>query len=94
MVENTRKTLHTGTFKPVNLPEPLNMRENSCGFPVKLTGRHSEEVAAIETSWRIDDEWWRSEPVSRAYYAVMLASGKRMVVFKNLVDSHWYRQSY
>ena len=70
------------------------MSENSCGFPVKLVGKRSEEVITIETNWRIDDEWWRSEPVSRAYFAIMLASGKRMVVFKNLIDNRWYRQSY
>jgi hypothetical protein len=51
-------------------------------------------VAAIDDRWRIDDEWWRREPVSRLYYAVLLASGQRLVLYKNLTNDCWYRQSY
>ena len=36
----------------------------------------------------------RSEPVSRLYYAVILASGQRLILSKNLIANCWYRQSY
>ncbi len=94
MVEDTGKTQHPGAFKPINLPEPLPVQENPQGDPAALKGRKDDRVAAVERRWRIDDEWWRAEPVSRTYYAVLLASGKRAVIFKNMIDGGWYRQSY
>ncbi len=51
-------------------------------------------IASIDERWRIDDEWWRREPVSRLYYSVRLASGHRLVLYKDLANNSWYRQSY
>ena len=94
MVADTGKTLRTDTSKPVNLPEPLSVEESTDGLPVAVRLKRRQKIIAIEDCWRIDDEWWRSEPVSRLYYAVILASGQRMVLSKNLIDKCWYRQSY
>ena len=94
MVADTGKTLCTDTIKPVNLPEPLQVEESPSGLPCAVRLKRRQSIIAIEDYWRIDDEWWRSEPVSRLYYAVILASGQRMVISKNLIDNSWYRQSY
>ena len=94
MVADTGKTLRTDTTKPVNLPEPLSVEENPVGLPVAVRVKQRQKIIAIEDCWRIDDEWWRSEPVSRLYYAVILASRQRLVLSKNLIDKCWYRQSY
>jgi hypothetical protein len=94
MVADTGKTLRPDTIKPVNLPEPLQVEESPTGLPVAVRRKRRQSIIAIEDCWRIDDEWWRSEPVSRLYYAVILASGQRMVLSKNLIDNSWYRQSY
>jgi hypothetical protein len=94
MVTDTGKTLRADTIKPVNLPEPVHVEENSAGLPTAVRLKRRQSITAIEDCWRIDDEWWRSEPVSRLYYAVILASGQRMVLSKNLIDKCWYRQSY
>jgi hypothetical protein len=94
MVENTGKTLRADTIKPVNLPEAVQVEEDRTGLPAFLKTKRRQKIIAIEDRWRIDDEWWRSEPVSRLYYAVVLASGQRLVLSKNLVDNNWYRQSY
>jgi len=94
MVQNTGKTPCAGTTKPVNLPEPVRVEEDPCGVPVALKTMRRQAIVAIEDRWRIDDEWWRSEPVSRLYYAVRLASGQRLVLSKNLINKCWYRQSY
>jgi hypothetical protein len=51
-------------------------------------------VIAIEDRWRIDDEWWRNEPVSRFYYSVRFASGQRLVLYKDLIQGKWYKQTY
>ena len=94
MVTDTGKTLRTDSIKPVNLPEPLQVEESPAGLPSFVRLKRRQKIIAIEDCWRIDDEWWRSEPVSRLYYAVILASGQRIVLSKNLIDSSWYRQTY
>jgi hypothetical protein len=94
MVADTGKTLRTDTIKPVNLPEPLQVEETPAGLPAAVRLKRRQTIIAIEDCWRIDDEWWRSEPVSRLYYAVILTSGQRMVLSKNLINNSWYRQTY
>ena len=94
MVADTGKTLRADTAKPVNLPEPMAVEENADGLPAFVKLKRRQKIIAVEDCWRIDDEWWRSEPVSRLYYTVILASGQRLVLSKNLVANSWYRQSY
>ena len=94
MVENSGKTLHPGTFKPVNLPEPVRVEEDPEDLPVAVRLPRRQVVIAIEDRWRLDDEWWRSEAVSRLYYAVRLASGQRLTLFRDIITAIWYRQSY
>jgi len=94
MVADTGKALRADTLKPLNLPEPVNVEEDARGLPVALKTKRRQIITAIEDRWRIDDEWWRREPVARLYYAVRLASGQAMVLCHNLADGRWYRQSY
>ena len=94
MVENTGKTLCADTYKPVNTPEPVHVEDDASGLPLAVRLPRRQRVAAIEDRWRIDDEWWRAEPVARLYCAVLLASGQRLVLFKDLINNCWYRQSY
>ena len=90
----------------MNLPEPITVDEDACGFPVAVrvcrrgtgTARTAVarklEVASVEDTWRIDDEWWREGPVSRLYYAVLCPAGQRLVIYKDLESGKWYRQGY
>lgn len=94
MVEDTGKAPGTGTYQPVNAPEPVVVEADASGLPTAVRVARRQPIAAIEDRWRIDDEWWRSEPVSRCYYAVRLNSGRRLVIFADLVGGRWYRQSY
>lgn len=94
MVENTGETLRAGAYKPLNTPEILRVKEDDAGRPLVIMGRRRMGIEAIDDRWRLDDEWWRSEPVSRLYYAVRLASGQKLVLYKDLVTGGWYRQSY
>jgi hypothetical protein len=70
------------------------VEESPAGLPSFVRLKRRQKIIAVEDCWRIDDEWWRSEPVSRLYYAVILASGQRIVLSKNLIDRSWYRQTY
>ncbi|MBN1692451.1 MAG: hypothetical protein JW845_02730 [Dehalococcoidales bacterium] len=94
MVEDTGKALRPGTYKPVNTPEELKVEEDAEGLPVTVKGKRRQAVISIEDRWRIDDEWWRAAPVSRLYYNVLLASGQRAVLYKDLISNKWYEQEY
>jgi hypothetical protein len=92
MVQNSGKTLRTDAIK-LNTPEPIRVKEDHSNSPlmVKTTSR-LVGIRAIDDKWRLDDEWWRSAPVSRLYYAVLLVSGQRLVIYKDLIANCWYRQ--
>jgi len=94
MVENTGKTLRADTYKPVNTPEPVKIEEDASGLPLAVRMKRRQAVTAIEDKWRLDDEWWRTEAISRLYYNVLLASGQRLVLYKDLVTGGWYQQDY
>jgi len=95
MVQNSGKTLRPGlSLRRINLPEPLEVAESDSGRPLEVRSQGRQAVSAIEDMWRIDDEWWRSEPISRLYYAVLLNSGQRLAVYKDLIAGKWYRQGY
>ena len=94
MVQDTRKALHADTLKPLNLPESISVKEDSSGLPTEIKTGRWQAVDDIEGSWRIDDEWWRLCPTSRRYFVVRLVEGRRLVIFKDLIDDRWYRQSY
>lgn len=94
MVQNTGTTLRAGAYRPVNAPEPVQVEEDAAGLPLAVREKRQPAITAIKDRWRLDDEWWRSEPVVRLYYAVRLASGQRLVLYKDLGTGCWYRQSY
>ena len=79
-------------YKPLNMPEQLVVREDSTGKPIRV-GKGYLIVADIEDKWRIDDEWWRTEPISSMYYSISLNNGMRLIIYKDLIKGHWYRQT-
>ena len=72
-------------------PEPLFVRQDTAGSPVRAGKRN---VTSVEDRWRIDDDWWRQAPISRMYFSVVLDNGKRTVIYKDLITGRWYRQEY
>jgi len=94
VVENPGETLRTGVYKPLNTPDLVRVEETAEGLPMAVMGKRWQRVEAIDDCWRLDDEWWRPEPVSRLYYSIRLTSGQKMAIYKDLTDGSWYRQSY
>jgi hypothetical protein len=72
----------------------VSVEEDAAGLPIALKKKRRQVIAAIDDRWRIDDEWWRQEPVVRLYYAVRLASGERLVLYRDMVNGGWYQQGY
>jgi hypothetical protein len=79
-------------YKLLNMPEQLMVLENSTVKPIRV-GKGNLIVTDIEDKWRIDDEWWRIEPISRIYHSISLDNGMRMVIYKDLITGRWYRQT-
>ncbi len=95
MVKNTGKALRLDAGRAVNAPEPVKVEEvSSDNLPLAVWAPRRQVIITIEDRWRIDDEWWRAEPVSRLYYGITLAGGLQMILFKDLVNGGWFRQSY
>ena len=93
MVKDSGKTVCINSVKPVNTPKPVSVQETSGGLPAAVKMAKLQVIASIEDRWRIDDEWWRTEPISRLYYIVLLASGHRLILYKDLINKCWYCQA-
>jgi hypothetical protein len=94
VVADTGKTLRADAYRPVNTPEPLRVEVDAAGLPAAVRLKRRQAVISIEDKWRIDDEWWRAGAISRLYYNVLLASGQRLVLYKDLISGEWYSQEY
>ncbi len=82
------------TLTPLNAPRPLEVTTAADGAPGAITwdGRRVA-VESVLDNWRIDDEWWREE-ISRRYYHLLLADGRTLTVFTDLIAGGWFAQRY
>jgi hypothetical protein len=54
---------------------------------------HTREIARVQDSWQVDDEWWR-EPISRRYLQVILRDGAMRTLFHDRITNRWFEQTY
>ena len=94
MVEDPRAKTNPGPIRPLGLPQPLDVRAEPTGRPIAVRIGRRWLAAQVLDRWRIDDEWWRREPLSRAYFAVLLSNGHQLTLFQDLVTSRWFRQHH
>ncbi len=93
MVQNPRKTPGSGALRPLNLPVPIAVEEDARQRPLALIQRGRRlRVVTIDGRWKIDEEWWRENPIVRMYYQVTTGDGRRITVFRDLTTGKWYRQ--
>lgn len=65
------------------------------GVPVRLRlDRRWQNVRLVRRPWRIDQHWWRAEPISRLYYRVAPQDGPELTVYRNLIGGTWAQQDY
>lgn len=93
MVKDTRAPGSADAIRALSQPVPLAVKADREGNPVsvRLKGRWLK-VESIADRWRIDDEWWRSDPVTRVYYECMVDQGLKVAVFHDLVAGQWFQQ--
>ena len=95
MVENPRAETRANPLRPINEPVPIEMDGGDGESPVRLCiKRRWLAVSEWRDRWRIDDEWWRAEEISRLYFKVLLEDGREMTIYRALVKRRWYLQSY
>jgi hypothetical protein len=49
----------------------------------------------LDDTWKVGpDEWWRgpSHAIERMYYELRLEDGRRLTVFRDMVNGGWFRQ--
>ena len=70
-------------------PEPAAVAADGRGVPVALG------PAAVETvreEWVVEDRWWTGRPLRRRYFELVLANGRNVVVFHDLIGGVWFMQ--
>jgi hypothetical protein len=95
MVAHSRATLGAHSLRALNLPSRLTVVADEHGFP--LTVRRAawpgpRTVTRVQDVWRIDDEWWREQPISRLYYLLLLDPDSLLTIFHDLIADAWYEQ--
>ena len=93
MVENSGTPKSAGAFLPINPPYSIQVQVGRDGKPrmIWVRGRPFA-IKEITDRWRIDDEWWTEQPISRMYYECVLSNGRRIVVFLDLITIQWFQQ--
>ena len=95
MVGNTRATSDTRRIRRLKTPRALAIEASEAGVPLRLRlGGVWQDVALVRRPWRIDQHWWRGEPVRRDYFRVAPADGPPLTVYRDEVTAAWFRQEY
>jgi len=95
VVPNPRTSRRPRRLRSLNRPRPTRVDTDDDGVPtaVHISSRRLAVESALET-WRIDDEWWRPQPISRLYWRLLLEDGRTIDVFQDLITGKWARQTY
>src|SRR5690242_2336268 len=86
------------TLRQLGAPRRVSVEPDERGHPRAVFRERAQRwirVASIQDRWRIDDCWWQVEyggGISRMYYAVELAGGQLMTVYRDLLTGLWYEQ--
>lgn len=95
MVAHSRAALGPVDLRPLNTPRPIAVRVDACGQPRAVRrpgGSEWRQVATVRDHWRLDDEWWREQPIARVYYTLLLDEGTLLSVYDDLVRGCWMEQ--
>jgi len=95
VVAHPRATARAHRLRPLNQAKPIEVEADESGEPWGVVlERERLVVAAVQDRWRIDDEWWREQPVSRLYFSVLLGGGRTLTIYRDLVTGRWFQQNY
>jgi hypothetical protein len=75
--------------RTLNAPRPALVESGFDGVPREVNRR---PVMLVREEWRVVDRWWTDDPVSRRYFDVVLETGERSVVFRDVERGEWFTQ--
>jgi len=94
MESNPRTPSGPHRLRPLNGPEPAAVKAKG-GLPLAVQFRGSwRPVARMEEVWRVDDGWWRPDPVTRTYFRLDLGDGLVLTVYRDDEEATWWIQRY
>lgn len=70
-------------------PKPASVRADDGGVPEAVGTRN---VDSVREEWVVEDRWWTGRPLRRRYFELVLADGRNVVVFRDLVAGGWFLQ--
>jgi hypothetical protein len=70
-------------------PRPASVRSGPGGRPTALGHLR---VDTVREDWVVEDRWWTGSPLRRRYFELVLADGRNLVVFHDLVEGRWLTQ--
>ena len=76
-------------MRRLGTPRPVRVRASDAGVPAAV-GRVA--VDAVAEEWVVEDRWWTGRPLRRRYFELVLAGGRNVVVFRDLVRGAWFEQ--
>lgn len=89
MVKDTGASKGLGGVRPLGLPQPIEVRADQRGWPVAVRLGRRWVPVTVEDRWRIDEEWWREEPILRTYFVITPEGGSRRTIFQDLSSQVW-----
>jgi hypothetical protein len=95
MVGHTRGTSDTRRIRRLKTPRALQVEAAADGTPLRLKlGGAWQDVTPARGMWRVEQHWWRGEPVRRDYYRVAPQDGPQLTLYHDRVSGKWFRQEY
>ena len=85
----------TGRLRRLNQPQPTEVRTADSGVPAEVLFKGSwRRCARVEEVWRVEDGWWRPNPVKRTYFRLALEDDLLLTVYMDHIAAGWWIQRY
>lgn len=72
-----------------NTPNPARVKAPD-GVPIRVDG---EPVETVIEDWLVEDRWWTDDPIRRRYWEIVTTTGRKVVVYHDVVKGAWYTQA-
>ena len=70
-------------------PSPAAVRSGEGGVPAAVG---ATPVEAVREEWVVEDRWWTGRLLRRRYFELVLADGRNVTVFRDLLRRQWFVQ--
>ncbi len=95
MVGDTRAASDTRRIRRLKTPRTLEVEASEAGVPLRLRfGGAWQETVMARQPWRIDQQWWRENGISRIYFRVTPEDRPPLTIYHDLISGEWFRQEY